>query len=1141
MTKLFTKISLLFIGLMLCAGNAWAATMIGTPTKVGDDYLCFWNADGITCQAKYIKQPRTNPAVPMDFYNIDNSTVSITGYNGSANPIVIPENVNIGKALMSMNGATPSTSTTGDVLVYSIASDAFTDEDDYDGKNIQLPSPTHDAPTLADTWSNTFYEGLTVVFPESEDAKMKYYIAGWPENEIWTGTQQGTWEGTTINWSYDNNGTLTLSGSGAMPAGSVEIEAIPWKSFKKRIKHVIFSGNAITTICHNAFYDCLRLQDIAIPNAVTSIGETAFKNDSSLTAVIIDGENSNLETIEAEAFSKCSALTSIIIPAKVTSIKALAFIACYNVTSITAYGSTPAALSHISSQGSFNTFTGQIVFLGSNPGNASSTQSMTATVTVPSGKECKYKNAWGEITTNNESQTVCTLTFANAPAECPDEPEDFATGSCGTNLTWTYTDHVLTISGTGTSMTNFEYEAAPWQSLKSSITSVVMDAANVTNIGNYAFYNYTNLTSITLGAAVTTIGTNAIEGCTAISEPIYNNHIYVKMPNSWLATHGGDVVISEGTTDIYSGAFRDCANLTSVSIPNSVTSINSSAFRNCTALISVAIPSGVTAIQAHTFRGCTSLTTVTLGANVTSLGNYAFDGCPLTSPIISGSRFFFMPTNYSGAYTIPDYINTISNNAFNGCTGLTSVIIPDAVTTIGSTTFQGCTSLTSVIIPDAVTTIQANAFNGCTSLATVTLGDAVATIGTDAFKNCPLTSPLCNSTRFFLMLPANYSGAYTIPNGITTISNNAFKNCQNLTSVIIPNSVTSIGTGVFQGCSNMTSVTLPSGMGSTIPADMFNGCYSLVEFHFKGKAPIAVGNYSVFNGVPDPTTFYVPKGTRGAYVTTAELGFWEYEIIEENIYGDATAVNENYSWLDEYWTEHNANYATAAYNALVASANAHEFAENFTIVRPIQANGYLNTICLPFDLSEAQIANSDLAEAEIFAFDAQNTGAEIEIVLDEVTEMEAGMPYFFRYPNGTAETPNLSELNFHDVTISTATATPKTVDAGTFRLKGTLQNTLLNSATNYLFLGAEDALFYPDFGGAGVTNDDLTLRPFRAYFEATGGANLAPARITFGHKTTTDIEDVQSDKVQSIKVLENGQLFIIKNGVKYNVQGQVVK
>ena len=130
------------------------------------------------------------------------------------------------------------------------------------------------------------------------------------------------------------------------------------------------------------------------------------------------------------------------------------------------------------------------------------------------------------------------------------------------------------------------------------------------------------------------------------------------------------IIIGDGVTTIGENAFRDCSNLTSVTIPNSITEIGGRAFDNCSSLTSVTIPNSVTTISDNAFRGCISLTSV----------------------------------------TIPNSVTTIGNSAFSACISLTSVTIPNSIKTIGDEAFQDCGSLTSVTIGNSVTTIGNNAF-----------------------------------------------------------------------------------------------------------------------------------------------------------------------------------------------------------------------------------------------------------------------------------------------------------------------------------------------------------------------------------------------------------------------------------------------
>ena len=139
-------------------------------------------------------------------------------------------------------------------------------------------------------------------------------------------------------------------------------------------------------------------------------------------------------------------------------------------------------------------------------------------------------------------------------------------------------------------------------------------------------------------------------------------------------------------------------------------------------------------------------------------------------------------------FVIPNSVTKINDNAFDGCSALTSVTIPDSVTEIGGAAFFFCSSLTSINIPDSVTTIGEYAFSNCYSLKTVTFSNNITEINDAAFFRCTSLESII------------------LPNGITKIGDGAFQSCTALTSIIIPDSVTKIEFSAFLNSSLLRKI-----------------------------------------------------------------------------------------------------------------------------------------------------------------------------------------------------------------------------------------------------------------------------------------------------------------------------------------------
>ena len=102
------------------------------------------------------------------------------------------------------------------------------------------------------------------------------------------------------------------------------------------------------------------------------------------------------------------------------------------------------------------------------------------------------------------------------------------------------------------------------------------------------------------------------------------------------------------------------------------------------------------------------------------------------------TELLFFPEDWEGDYAIPEQMTTVAGGLFANRTGLSGIVVHGGVKSIGDQAFKGCTGLTSVTFEAGTEalTIGASAFEGCDSLEVVTLPDRLTSIGNGAFKSC---------------------------------------------------------------------------------------------------------------------------------------------------------------------------------------------------------------------------------------------------------------------------------------------------------------------------------------------------------------------------------------------------------------------
>ena len=622
--------------------------------------------------------------------------------------------------------------------------------------------------------------------------------------------------GTTgpLTWNL-NNGTLTIGGNGAMP-DYVNPDDVPWYFYRFSI-HTAIMEIEVTSIGNNAFFGCLSLTSITIPDNVTTIGKNAFFGCSSLTSITIPD---NITTIGNYAFSACSGLASITIPNSVTTIGDGAFHNCTSLTSVT----IPNNVTTIGGSAFYNCVSLQTV--NYNAINCTTMGSGTYPV-------FGYCTAFIILDIGNQVETIPNHAFSNCTSlntitmgNSVTTIGNYAFSSCSSLPSVTIGNSVITIEDGAFSNCT-------------SLNTITM-GNSVTTIGNIVFSNCSSLTSVTIGNSVTTIGGSAFSDCSSLNS----------------------VTIGNNVTTIGNYAFYGCTGLTSVTIPNNVTTIGNHAFFDCSSLQTV----NYNAINCTTmggysypvFKNCTAFTILNIGNQVETIPNYAFFGCSNLTSI-----------------TIPNNVTTIGDRAFSSCLNLNSITIPNSVKTIGVQTFSYCTSLASIIIPNSVLAIGIFAFGYCSSLASITIPDNVTTIGGSAFQNCTSLQTVnynaINCTNSYpVFLGCTAFTTLNIGNQVKTISDYAFNNCSSLQTVnynAINCTTMGIYNAVFSDCTAFTTLNIGNQV-ETIPNSAFYGCSSLTSITSLAIIPPILSG-STFYGVPKNIPVYVPCGTKPAYQAAA--------------------------------------------------------------------------------------------------------------------------------------------------------------------------------------------------------------------------------------------------------------------------------
>lgn len=612
-------------------------------------------------------------------------------------------------------------------------------------------------------------------------------------------------------------------------------------------------GANVTSIGDNAFRNLSSVTELSLPATITTIGTTPLAGMTKLTALTVPSlsgvfgtwfgaNNSSVpgtlkevtvltcSAIPNGAFGNIPSLESVTLPEGVTRIGDNAFSSCvllsgFSVTSGSA--ETPfTSLTYVGKEAFFGCSSLESVSLHFIDGNSGMGDNVFT--------QCEKL----ERVTLNGPSVVGKDVFRRCDelAELTFSGEQFYVHDHVDGTESAFGVYFLDEMADSYSLVSYAGKASSY---------VVPDTLNgkpVSAVSAEAFSTRTLLRRVTIGKNVTALGNKAFFGCGALTEVSFAN-------DAQLRTLGQE-------------AFSDCSSLTNIVLPTSLTAVGAGAFRNCTALTTFTLPGNVSSIGTGAFESCRKLTSFTFAS-------------PNTSPLRNLPEKMFYSCVLLTSVSLPKNVERINASAFEQCSSLSSVVLPNNLKTLNDNAFSHCKSLTTLSLPGTLSVIGQNVFNGCHGLKEIVLGAQINSLSLGVFNGCggleSLTIPFVNASAvqldgstvvypfgyFFGTTPFNDSvrieqydtkrvvrgsrvtvtyerNYYYIPASLkkvtvlgSELTYGSFMNCSSLEEINVAGIVSATLTqNAFYGCTSLRSVVFPSNL-HTIETNAFYGCVSL--------------------------------------------------------------------------------------------------------------------------------------------------------------------------------------------------------------------------------------------------------------------------------------------------------------------------
>ncbi|MBR1481332.1 MAG: hypothetical protein IJ609_05345 [Paludibacteraceae bacterium] len=233
--------------------------------------------------------------------------------------------------------------------------------------------------------------------------------------------------------------------------------------------------------------------------------------------------------------------------------------------------------------------------------------------------------------------------------------------------------------------------------------------------------------------------------------------------------------------------------------------------------------------------------------------------------------------------------------------------------------------------------------------------------------------------------------------------------------------------------------------------------------------------------------------------------------------------------------------AAAEPNFATLDENTHESERTWDVsettyaVRLIRSlkGGMYNTFCVPFSVSSSQCKAVFGNDVEIYTLGeatVEEDGYMLNLTLEPSNDIYQGTPVFIK-PSADVVNPVFTDVQFATTSVGTTTKTNANF-TGTFTA-----STIPGNADN-LFLAEGNLLYYP--------TSDIEVLGMRGWLvihdSPAPAAALHRANIIAPAQVTTSIQIVGQDSDNTVqKRIQDGQLLIIRDGIRYNAMGMRLK